>query len=98
MDAANTAESDDATLYAPVARESDMSPRGFPDQRPDEFMKPLRISEAALQMFEQHASCNIPQASESTSRYHQPGEETDIYSSLTQMSSETAISQAQLEA
>jgi hypothetical protein len=97
MDAANTAESDDATLYAPVTRESDMSTRGFPDLRPDEFMKPLRISEAALQMFEQHSSCNIPQASRSNFKYHQPGEGTDIYSSLPQMSNETAISQAELD-
>lgn len=97
MDAANNARSDDATLYAPVPRDNDISPTGFPDLRPDVFMRPFQISEAALQMFEEHSSSNIPKAPRSTFGYDQPGEGTDIYSSLPRTSSETSTSQAHLD-
>jgi hypothetical protein len=97
MDTANNARSDDATLYAPVPKNSDISPTGFPDLRPDVFMRPLPISEAALQMFEQHSSSTVRKAPRPSFGYYHPDEGTDMHSSLLRTSSEAVTSQAHLD-
>jgi len=97
MDASNNTRSDDTALYAPIPRDSDILPTGFPDLRPDVFMKPLRLSETALQSFEQDQSSNIPQVPRSTFCLYQPSGRNYMYSSLPRASSESSMSPAHID-
>jgi hypothetical protein len=89
MDKLKNANIDDTAIHALGS--------GFPDLRPDAFIKPLRISEAALDMFEQQSTSNDPQAPRSSSMYHQPNEGIRMYPSLPHTRNEVSISKTQLD-